>query len=134
MNKVVLIGRLVKDPDMRFAQGTGKAVTRLTIAVNRVMKRDEADFINCIAFGKTGETIAQYLTKGKQIAVSGQIRTGSYEKDGEKRYTTDVIIDSFEFIAGNKTDSNSNTNSNFNAANQAFDGDMMPVDDGDIPF
>ena len=68
MNKVVLIGRLTKDPDLRFAAGSGTAVTRLTLAVNRPFKKDEADFINCIAFGKTGEIIAQYLTKGRQLA------------------------------------------------------------------
>ena len=74
MNKIILIGRLTKDPDLRFAAGSGTAVTRFTVAVNRQMKRDEADFINCIAFGKTGETIAQYLTKGRQIAINGNIQ------------------------------------------------------------
>ena len=135
MNKVILLGRLTKDPDLRFAAGSGKAVTRFTIAVNRPMKKDEADFINCIAFNKAGETIAQYLTKGKQIAITGNIRTGSYEKDGQVRYTTDVIIDTFEFINGDKKNQNSGP-SNFNAANQNFNqsDDMMPVEDGDIPF
>ena len=91
MNKVVLIGRLTKDPELRFAAGSGTAVARFTLAVNRQFKKDEADFISCIAFGKTGETIAQYITKGRQLAVSGNIRTGSYEaQDGTRRYTTDV--------------------------------------------
>ncbi|MGL4654997.1 MAG: single-stranded DNA-binding protein [Sarcina sp.] len=146
MNKVILIGRLTKDPDLRFAAGSGKAVTRFTMAVNRPMKRDEADFINCIAFGKTGETIAQYLTKGRQLAITGNIRTGSYEKDGQVRYTTDVIVDSFEFIAGDNN-GGGRSNSAFDGGNQsssAFDSfnsapnsmsdDMMPIDDGDIPF
>ncbi|WP_297521720.1 single-stranded DNA-binding protein [uncultured Clostridium sp.] len=150
MNKVILIGRLTKDPDLRFAAGSGKAVTRFTMAVNRPMKRDEADFINCIAFGKTGETIAQYLTKGRQLAITGNIRTGSYEKDGQMRYTTDVIVDSFEFIAGDNGGGRSNNSASFDGGNQstssssAFDSfnstpnnmsdDMMPIDDGDIPF
>lgn len=152
MNKVVLIGRLTKDPDLRFAAGSGTAVTRLTLAVNRPFKKDEADFINCIAFGKTGEIIAQYLTKGRQLAISGNIQTGSYEaKDGTRRYTTDVIIDSFDFIDSNSSNGNARSNSNFNAENNNFNtgfgsqnnsfnessfnnDDMMPIDDGDIPF
>lgn len=139
MNKVILIGRLTKDPDLKFAQGTGKAVTRFTLAINRPMKKDEVDFINCIAFGKTGETIAQYLTKGKQVAVSGQTRTGSYDaKDGTKRYTTDVIIETFEFLNGDKKNFNSNESTQaFESANSQFTDNnnaMMPVNDGDIPF
>ena len=152
MNKVVLIGRLTKDPDLRFAAGSGTAVTRLTLAVNRPFKKDEADFINCIAFGKTGEIIAQYLTKGRQLAISGSMQTGSYEaKDGTRRYTTDVIIDSFDFIDSNSSNGNARSNSNFNVENNNFNtgfgsqnnsfnessfnnDDMMPIDDGDIPF
>ena len=152
MNKVVLIGRLTKDPDLRFAAGSGTAVTRLTLAVNRPFKKDEADFINCIAFGKTGEIIAQYLTKGRQLAISGSIQTGSYEaKDGTRRYTTDVIIDSFDFIDSNSSNGNARSNSNFNVENNNFNtgfgsqnnsfnessfnnDDMMPIDAGDIPF
>lgn len=135
MNKVILIGRLTKDPDLKFAAGTGNAVTKLTLAVNRRKKDDGADFINCIAFGKTGESIAQYFTKGKQIAITGNIRTGSYEaKDGTKRYTTDVIIESFEFINGDKKDSNQSSQAFDNANNQFNNNDMIPVNDGDIPF
>lgn len=99
INKVILIGRLTKDPELSYAANTGNAICRLTLAVTRPFKKEETDFINCIAFGKTGETIAQYLTKGRQLAISGAIRTGSYtDKEGNKRYTTDVIIESFEFI------------------------------------
>ena len=79
MNKVVLIGRLTRDPELRFAAGSGTAVSRFTVAVNRQFKRDETDFINCVAFGKTAETISQYLSKGRQIALTGSIRTGSYD-------------------------------------------------------
>ena len=139
MNKVILIGRLTKDPDLRFGQGSGKAIARFTLAVNRAMKKDEADFINCIAFGKTGEAIAQYLTKGKQLAITGGIRTGSYDaKDGTKKYTTDIIVESFEFINdGKKNEVNNGQANRFNTANSQFnDGyeDMMPIDDGDMPF
>lgn len=140
MNKVILIGRLTKDPELRFAQGTGKSITRFTVAVSRRMKKDEADFINCVAFGKTGEAIAQYLTKGRSIAITGGIRTGSYDaKDGTKRYTTDVIVESFEFINDGKRNEVNNGQANrFDTANNQFNdnyGDMMPIDDdGDIPF
>lgn len=132
MNKVVLIGRLTKDPELNFLAGTGKAVTRFSLAVARPFKKDETDFINCIAFGKTGETIAQYITKGRQLAVTGSIRTGSYDaKDGTKRYTTNVVVDSFEFI-GNSNSNNNNQDENFGNVN--FEEDMTPVDDGDMPF
>ena len=140
MNKVILIGRLTKDPELNFAAGTGTAVTRFTLAVTRPFKKDETDFINCIAFGKTGETIAQYLTKGRQLAVTGSIRTGSYDaKDGTKRYTTDIVVDSFEFIGGNQ-DNNMNSsnsrgfNNSGNGLGDNFEEDMTPVDDGDMPF
>ena len=139
INKVVLLGRLTKDPELRYAAGSGTAVCRFTVAVNRQFKKDETDFINCVAFGKTGETIAQYITKGRQIAVTGSIRTGSYESNsGEKRYTTDVVLDGFEFI-GN-SNSNSSNSDNAGTWNQPTDnsemgfGDMTPVDDGDMPF
>lgn len=148
MNKIILIGRLVKDPELRFAAGSGTAVVRFTLAVNRQFKKDEADFINCIAFGKTGETIAQYITKGRQLAIAGNIRTGNYEaQDGTRRYTTDVVVESFDFVdSGNSgSKNNSNKNDGFGGAfatpdssfrDSSFDGnyDMTPIDDGDIPF
>ena len=146
MNKVILIGRLTKDPELRYAAGNGTAVCRFSVAVTRQFKRDEADFINCVAFGKTGETIAQYLTKGRQIAVTGSIRTGSYDaQDGSKRYTTDVAVDSFEFIgAGGDASKDNNNYNNFNNAEYSakpnnqfgggFDDNITPVDDGDMPF
>lgn len=105
MNKVILIGRLVKDPDLKFAQGSGMAICKFTMAVNRATKDKQADFINCIAFDKRAETIAQYVFRGHQFAVIGQIQTGSYEdKDGIKRYTTDIVVSEFDFIQ--KKDSN----------------------------
>ena len=133
MNKVILIGRLTKDPELNFTAGTGTAVCRFNLAVTRPFKKDETDFINCIAFGKTGETIAQYLTKGRQLAVTGSIRTGSYDaKDGTKRYTTDIVVDSFEFIGSNK---NENQDGPSQGNQDSFYDDITPVDDGDMmPF
>ena len=136
INKVVLLGRLTKDPELRYASGSGTAVCRFTVAITRQFKKDETDFINCVAFGKTGETIAQYLTKGRQIAVTGAIRTGSYDaQDGTKRYTTDVAVESFEFIGNSNNNSNNNGDSNWNQpVDDVGFGDMTPVDDGDMPF
>ena len=144
MNKVILIGRLTKDPELRYAAGSGTAVCRFTMAISRPFKKDETDFINCVAFGKTGETITQYLTKGRQLAVTGSIRTGSYDaQDGTKRYTTDVAVDSFEFIGSGAGEGNNNNSYSRNSDNawgapaespdMGF-GDMTPVDDGDMPF
>ncbi|UBK54509.1 single-stranded DNA-binding protein [Clostridium perfringens] len=129
MNKVVLVGRLTKDPELRFTANKGTAVTRFTLAVNRDYKKEdgtqEADFINCIAYSKRAEIIAQYLTKGKRFTVSGSIRTGSYDaQDGTRRYTTYVVVDGFDFI--DSSDSKVN--------NDNLNDDMIPVDDGDIPF
>lgn len=130
MNKVILLGRLTKDPTLNYAAGSGTAVTRFTLAVTRPFKKDETDFINCKAFGKTAETIAQYLTKGRQFAVTGSIRTGSYDaNDGTKRYTTEVIVDSFEFIGNGQSSQNNN-----GGAQDSFYDEMTPVDDGDMPF
>ena len=135
MNKVVLIGRTTKSPELRYAPGTGTAVCRFTLAVNRPYKKDEIDFINCVAFGKIAETIAQYVLKGRQVAITGSIRTGSYENNaGNKIYTTDVVLDGFEFIG------NSNNNQgNSGAWNQSEDTGMgfgveEPIDEGNMPF
>ncbi|WP_099346877.1 single-stranded DNA-binding protein [Clostridium tertium] len=137
MNKVVLIGRMVADPELNFQANSGMAICRFRLAVTRPFKKDETDFINCIAFNKRAETIAQYLTKGRQLAVTGSIRTGSYDaKDGTKRYTTDIVVDSFEFIGSSKND-NQGSNNSFNQdsfGGMNFEEDMMPVDDGDMPF
>lgn len=128
MNKVMLTGRLVRDPELK-AHGENK-VTKFSLAVTRQFKRDEADFINCVAFGKNAENIAKYCSKGNPLAVVGNIRTGSYEKDGTKIYTTDVIIESFEFVGG-KNDNNSTNSNNENLDN---DADFEPVGNEDVPF
>ena len=125
MNKAVLVGRLTKDPELRYAAGSDTAVCKFTVAVNR-MKKDEADFINCVAFNKTAETIANYLVKGRKIAIAGRIQTDSYTaQDGTKRYTTDVVVETFEFCDSNKNSSSSNN---------SIDDDVTPVDDADMPF
>jgi single-strand DNA-binding protein len=123
MNQVNLLGRLSKDVDYR----TGNTnIARFTLAVNRKFKRDEADFINCIAFGKTADIINQYLSKGSQIAISGNIRTGSYgAQDGTRRYTTDIVVENFDFISSN--------NKQENKVNE-FEEEMNRVEDGYVPF
>lgn len=104
MNKVFLNGRLTKDIDLTFAQGSGMAICKFNLAVNRKFKKDETDFFNCIAFNKTGEIIAEHFKKGSPILLEGHIQTGSYEnKEGRRVYTTDIIVDSFDFIASKKT-------------------------------
>ncbi|WP_297712168.1 single-stranded DNA-binding protein [Clostridium sp.] len=134
MNKVVLLGRLTKDPELRYAAGSGTAVCRFTLAVNRQFKKDETDFINCIAFNKQGEAIAQYVTKGRQLAVTGSIRTGSYDgQDGVKRYTTDVIVESFEFIGSSNNSSRNNSWDPPVDDGMGF-GQEVPIDDGEMPF
>ena len=135
INKVVLLGRLTKDPELRYAAGSGTAVCRFTVAINRQFKKDETDFINCVAFGKTGETITQYLTKGRQIAVTGSIRTGSYESNsGEKRYTADVIVETFEFVESKKKETNEFDKQASNFPDPFERSYSEPIIDDDIPF
>ena len=126
MNKVVLVGRLTKDPELRYAAGSGIPTSKFTVAVNRQGKKDEADFINCVAFNKPAELIAQYFVKGRQIAIAGHIQTGSYLKDdGTKVYTTDVVVETFDFIdSSNRNDT----------SNSSMDDDFTPVEDADMPF
>ena len=102
MNKVILMGRLTRDPDVRYSQGErATAVARYTLAVNRRFKRDgepDADFVNCVAFGRAGEFAEKYFRQGIKIVISGRIQTGSYtNKDGIKDYTNDVIVEEQDF-------------------------------------
>ena len=137
MNKVILIGRLTKDPDIRYSQGANTTcVARYTLAVDRKFKQEgqpTADFINCIAFGKLGEFAEKYLRQGIKIAVVGRIQTGSYtNKDGQKVYTTDVVVEEQEFC-----ESKSNNQQNAQGNNQqSNDGFMNIPDDVDneLPF
>ena len=130
MNKTMLLGRVTKDIELKFGKD-GMAIAKFSVAVNR-MKKGETDFINCIAFGKTAETIANYIKKGSQIGIEGHIQTGSYtNKDGHKVYTTDVIVDRFDFVGGG------NNNTTNNTQNGDVPGDYFgasEVDNSDMPF
>lgn len=108
MNKVILMGRLTKDPEVRYSQGErSTAIARYTLAVDRKFKRDgepNADFINCIAFGKNGEFAEKYLRKGMKILVEGRWQSGSYtNRDGQKVYTNDCVIESCKFAESKNT-------------------------------
>ena len=97
MNLVVLIGRLTRDPELKFGQ-SGKAYSRFSLAVDRAFSKGETDFINCVAFGKTAELIGEYLRKGRKIAINGRLQMNRYEVNGEKRITYDVLVESMEFV------------------------------------
>ena len=130
MNKVIEIGRLTKDPEIRYSQGASSTcIARYTLAVDRKIKRDgepTADFINCIAFGKLGEFAEKYLHKGTKIAVTGRIQTGSYKnKDGNTVYTTDVVVEEQEFC-----ESKSSNQSQQNEMTQQSSDDFMSIPDG----
>ena len=137
MNKVIEIGRLVKDPEIRYSQGASSTcIARYTLAVDRKFKQEgqpNADFINCIAFGKLGEFAEKYLHKGIKIAVTGRIQTGSYKnKDGNTVYTTDVVVEEQEFC-----ESKSQSNSQPQPA-QSNDNSFMSIpdnlEDEGLPF
>ena len=111
MNKVILMGRLTRDPEVRYSQGeNATAIARYTIAVDRRYKKEgdaSADFIGCVAFGKLGEFAEKYLRKGTKVVVTGRIQTGSYtNKDGQKVYTTDVVVEENEFAESKRSDDN----------------------------
>ena len=113
MNKVILMGRLTRDPEVRYSQNENStAVARFTLAVDRRFKKDgeqAADFINCIAFGKTGEFIEKWTRQGTKLVVEGRIQTGSYtNKDGNKVYTTDVVVENCEFAESKKASEDNN--------------------------
>lgn len=133
MNRVVLIGRLTKEPELRFTPGSGNAVCTFTLAVDRrIPNKDgvrEADFIHIVIWGKQAESTANYMSKGKRVGISGRIQTRSYEsKDGGRRYITEVVADEIQFLEWGKKDGNKGTNAEYEAAG------ITPVDDGDIPF
>lgn len=108
MNKVILMGRLTNDPDIRYSQKDNSAIARYNLAVDRRFKREgeqSADFISCIAFGKTAEFTEKYLKKGTKIVAVGRIQTGSYtNQEGKKVYTTDVIVEECEFAESKKAE------------------------------
>lgn len=103
MNKSIITGRLTKDPEIRYSQGAEpKAITRISLAVPRKFKKDDepdADFINCVAFGKTAELICKYFSKGKKIGIIGYFKTNSWtEENGQKRTSIEIIIEEIEFL------------------------------------
>ena len=141
MNKVILVGRLVRDPDVRYSQtGNGNmAVARYTLAVDRKFKKEgeqNADFINCIAFGKSGEFAEKYFFKGIKIAISGRIQTGSYtNKDGQRVYTTDVVVEEQEFCESRQNQQSSGIiQPNSNVDSNGFMSIPDGVEDEGLPF
>ena len=132
MNKVVLMGRLTRDPDVRYTQGDNSmCIARYTLAVDRRFSRNNndgqtADFISCVAFGRSGEFAEKYLHKGTKIAVSGRIQTGSYtNKDGVRVYTTEVVVDDQEFAESrNASQANGSYggNNNYGGGNNNYGG------------
>lgn len=136
MNKVILIGRLTRDPEVRYTQGNEPmCIARYSLAVERRFKREgeqDADFINCVAFGRNGEFAEKYLHKGMKIAATGRIQTGSYtNKDNQKVYTTDVVVEEHEFC-----ESKGNSDVQNTAPATDHDG-FMNIPDGledELPF
>lgn len=144
MNKVILMGRLTRDPEVRYTQGEKPvAIARYSLAVDRRFKREgepTADFIGCVAFGKSGEFAEKYFKKGTKIAITGRIQTGSYTRDdGTRVYTTDVVVEEQEF-AESKNASSNNVASNVpqeTNASQETNADFVNIPEGideELPF
>lgn len=132
MNKVILTNtRLVKDVDIKEIRAL--VIARFTVACNRAMDREKTDFINCVAFGNRGETIAKYFSKGSLINLEGRIQTSFYEKDGQKRNTFEVVVDNFEFPQGNKNKNKTN-NQVEKKLEDIMGDDLIVIDDDEIPF
>ena len=134
MNKVILMGRLTRDPEMRYSKSDNPiAIARYTLAVERrrtTEGQQAADFIPCVALGKNGEFAEKYLTKGMKVAVEGRIQTGSYtNKEGQKVYTTEVMIEAQEFASSGRT--------NWQQATEVDENGFMDIPDGieeELPF
>ena len=138
MNKVILMGRLTRDPELRYSQSNNPlAIARYTLAVARKVKTNdtEADFINCIAFGKSAEFVEKYFRQGQRVLIEGRLQTGSYtNKEGQKVYTTDIIVDSQEFAdskgASDYTSTSSYTQSQRPTPSSANSDGFMSIPDG----
>jgi single-strand DNA-binding protein len=141
LNRVVLVGRLTKDPDLKYTQ-SGTAVTNFTIAINRPFSNDkgerEADFVNCVIWRKPAESLANFQKKGNLIGVDGRIQTRSFEgQDGKMVYVTEVVADTVQFLESKKESSNqSNSQPSDKTENDPFKNDGTPIDisDDDLPF
>lgn len=127
LNKCILVGRMTKDPESATTT-SGVTVTKFTIAVNRRFNRDETDFINIVTFSKTAEFVKKYFTKGQAIIVAGAIQSRTYDKDGEKRYVTEVVADEVNFCGGKK-EQGAQEDSTFDIS-EGF----VQIDDDDLPF
>lgn len=142
MNKVILMGRLTREPEVRYSQGdNASAVARFSLAVDRRFKKDgdqTADFINCVAFGKTAEFIEKYGHKGTKFVVEGRIQTGNYtNKDGQKIYTTDVVVEQVEFAESKNTSGEGSTADSTSNNSASTDTSFMNIPNGideELPF
>lgn len=164
MNHVSLLGRLTRDPELSYSNATGNAMVRFSVAVDRRLSREKrqeleaknqptADFINCVCWGRLAETIANFTAKGKRVAIDGRIQTNSYtDKDGNRRYPVDVVVENIEFIDWKDRDYNSRGNGqggdnrrgsfpenkaatgDQGEGDDFFSADFSPVDDDRIPF
>lgn len=138
MNKVILMGRLTRDPNITYAQKDNSAIARFSLAIDRRVKREgdtNADFISCVAFGKTAEFAEKYLRQGTKIALEGRIQTGNYtNKEGQKVYTTDVIVEQMEFA---ESKNSQNGGSSQSRPQPSPDDGFMNIPDGideELPF
>ena len=140
MNKVIFMGRLTRDPEVRYGGATGGAIARYSIAVDRRFKREgqpEADFFNCTAFGKLGEFSGKYLRKGTKIELESHVTPGSYEKDGRKVYTYDFQADKIDFAESKNASQGNNTGNRQPASDSGEDDGFMDIPDGideELPF
>lgn len=146
MNKVILLGRLTRDPEVRYSQGNEPvAVVRYSLAVNKRFKREgepDAEFINCVAFGKVGEFAEKYFRKGQMVSIMGRLQTRSWEKEGQKQWTTEVVVEE-QYFAESRTSTDAHNSSSPSAARsqskpQASAEDFFAIDesleDEDLPF
>lgn len=138
MNKCVLIGRITKDPELRFIQGSGAGVCTFTLAVDRRKSKDgkqEADFIPIVTWNKVAENVANFQKKGSMVGVSGRIQTRNYDnKEGKRVYVTEVIADEVQFLSKKNGFNNAQGDSKGNNTGEATEADITPIDGGDIPF
>ena len=143
INRIVLVGRLTRDPELRYTP-SGVAVTTFTLAVNRTFTNPngerEADFINCVAWRKTAENVASYLKKGSLVGIDGRIQTRNYEgQDGKRVYVTEVVADTVQFLESKKKDdgqAGQAPGQNYQSPNQSdpFDSELIDISAEDLPF
>lgn len=146
MNSVVLIGRLARDPELRFVPGSGMAVANFTMAIDKGLTREKkqefesqgrptADFIRIVVWGKQAENCSQYLSKGRLVAIQGSIQTGSYKSNtGETRYTTEVLANRVEFLEWGDKNPSKPKDEDFSFGSGSFDDYQSIEDDDDVPF